>query len=361
MTDHNTDIVIIGGGVAGQTVAAHLAPHAKVTVLETEPQLGYHASGRSAAMFLESYGNDIVCALNRASADALRAANVLKQKHFMLIAGAGQNALFDTERAGFGAAEISVSDAAGYLPILDTAATTRAAYYDRAFDLDTDLLMQSFQKTARRHGAQFVTNAPVTAITHTETGWTVLTSAGTHAAPILVNAAGAWADPVATLAGVAPLNIQPFRRSMARLPAPGGHDTTDWPFVDAIGESWYAKPDAGAWLVSPSEEHPMDPHDAWADDMVIAEGLDRYGAFMTEPVTRVLSTWAGFRSFAPDRALVLGPDRAKPAFYWCAGQGGYGFQTAPAAGALVAAQILGHAPELDATTIAAVSPARFDT
>jgi D-arginine dehydrogenase len=308
MADHSSDIVIIGGGVAGQTVAAHLAPHAHVTVLETEPQLGYHASGRSAAMFLESYGNDIVCALNRASADALRAADVLKQKHFMLIAGADQDDLFTTERNGFGATEISVSDAANYLPILDITTTARAAYYDMAFDLDTDMLMQSFQKTARNHGATFVTNAPVTAITHA---------------------------------------------------APGGHDTTHWPFVDAIGESWYAKPDAGAWLVSPSEEHPMDPHDAWADDMVIAEGLDRYGAFMTEPVTRVLSTWAGFRSFAPDRALVLGPDCTQPSFYWCAGQGGYGFQTAPAAGALIAAQILGQSPDLDPTTIAAVSPDRF--
>jgi D-arginine dehydrogenase len=359
MADHSSDIVIIGGGVAGQTVAAHLAPHAHVTVLETEPQLGYHASGRSAAMFLESYGNDIVCALNRASADALRAADVLKQKHFMLIAGADQDDLFTTERNGFGATEISVSDAANYLPILDITTTARAAYYDMAFDLDTDMLMHSFQKTARNHGATFVTNAPVTAITHAATGWTITTPTGTYGAPLVVNAAGAWADPVATLAGIAPLGIQPFRRSMARLPAPGGHDTTHWPFVDAIGESWYAKPDAGAWLVSPSEEHPMDPHDAWADDMVIAEGLDRYGAFMTEPVTRVLSTWAGFRSFAPDRALVLGPDCTQPSFYWCAGQGGYGFQTAPAAGALIAAQILGQSPDLDPTTIAAVSPDRF--
>jgi glycine/D-amino acid oxidase-like deaminating enzyme len=129
--------------------------------------------------------------------------------------------------------------------------------------------------------------------------------------------------------------------------------------IFGAGESWYAKPDAGALIVSPAEEHPMDPHDAWADDMVLAEGLARYEAMVTEPVTRLITSWAGLRTFAPDRVLAIGRDPAEPSFVWVAGQGGYGFQTSPAASQLVADLVAGHAPALEAATVAALDPARF--
>jgi D-arginine dehydrogenase len=176
---------------------------------------------------------------------------------------------------------------------------------------------------------------------------------------VLVNAAGAWADPVAQMAGLRPLGIQPYRRSMARIALPAGMSPADWPFVDGVGESWYCKPDAGALIVSPADEDPVEPQDAWADDMVLAEGLARYQAAVTVPVTRLLANWAGLRSFAPDRALVIGADRDAPTFFWYAGQGGYGFQTAPAASQLLADLILGRTPELDAATVAALDPKRF--
>jgi len=253
--------------------------------------------------------------------------------------------------------EISMKEARGHVPILNTS-VTRAAYHADAFDIDTDRMIQDFAKTVRANGGQVLTGKRVESIGFDRT-WTVRCGTETFAGGRLVNAAGAWADRIAVMAGVNPVGIAPLRRSMARIPAPGGHDVSRWPIFFGVNEAWYAKPDAGALLVSPAEEDPVDPHDAWAHDMVLAEGLDRYAQHVTEPVTRVLSSWAGLRSFAPDRTLVLGPDPENPAFIWCAGQGGYGFQSAPAASRLLADLTLGHAPGFDAATIARFSPARF--
>jgi len=151
-----------------------------------------------------------------------------------------------------------------------------------------------------------------------------------------------------------------LRRSVARIPAPGGMDVSGWPMLLGAGETWYAKADAGQLIVSPAEEDPVaEPHDAWPEDMVLAEGIARYQRFATEEVTRLTASWAGLRSFAPDRLLVLGPDPVDPAFVWSAGQGGYGFQTAPAASRLVADLVAGRAPVLEPATVAALSPERF--
>lgn len=356
-----TDILIIGGGIAGLSAAAELAPHASVTLLETEDSLGYHASGRSAAMFLKDYGNDVVRALNYASVEHHKTANggVLSPRGMMLLARADERDDFTAEFATFGMTEISLEDAHKKLPILNIETCAFAAYRPDAHDLDADRLLQNYTADARRAGAKILTKSPVTSITKTPTGWDVVAGGQTHAAARIINAAGAWVDEIATLAGITPLGFQPYRRSMAVIPAPGGHDTRDWPFVDGVNESWYAKPDAGKLIVSPSDEDPVDPHDAWADDMVLAEGLARYEEMVTEPVTRLESSWAGLRTFAPDRSLVIGHDANDPTFFWLAGQGGYGFQTAPAASCLTADLLLGRAPELDAKIVAALSPARF--
>ncbi|SMC81002.1 NAD(P)/FAD-dependent oxidoreductase [Primorskyibacter flagellatus] len=356
-----TDFLIIGGGIAGVSAAARLSELGSVTLLEAEDALSYHASGRSAAAFLENYGNDVVRALNRASADHLHNANggVLSPRGQLLVGGPDEADSFSAQAVDFGLTEISATDARAKVPILNPATATRAAWRPDVFDLDTDLLLQNFLREARGNGAEVVTRARISAISRKNGRWRVSDGArewtGTH----LVNAAGAWADQIAALAGIVPLGIQPYRRSMARLPAPGGHDVQDWPFFAAVDDRWYAKPDAGALLVSPSEADPMEPHDAWADDMVLAEGLARYEEMVTAPVTRVLSNWAGLRSFAPDHALVVGADPAEPEFIWVAGQGGYGFQTCAAVADLVAQLLNGTPPVLDATTVAALSPARF--
>lgn len=357
-----SDILIIGGGVAGITAAAALAPHASVTVLEAEDSLAFHASGRSAAMFLESYGNATVRALNEASTDhhSTSDGGVLKRRPFMLIGGAEDPTGFAAEAADFGMEQISQAEALALFPLVDPAKAPCAAMRDDTSDLDTDLLIQNARRRALAGGANIVTGARVSAITRTD-AWQVTTNTGIYAATTVINAAGAWADEIAKLAGVAPLGLMPLRRSMARLPLPNGMDPANWAFVDAVGESWYAKPDAGCLIVSPAEEDPSDPMDAWADDMIIAEGLARFEAMTTYTTTRLLATWAGLRTFAPDRTLVIGRDPVAPDFIWLAGQGGYGFQTAPAAAALTAALLIGTQPDLPASVVSALSPARFTT
>ncbi|NDR57239.1 NAD(P)/FAD-dependent oxidoreductase [Aliiruegeria sabulilitoris] len=353
------DFLVIGGGIAGLSAAAELARSGSVVLVESEDALGYHASGRSAAMFLQSYGNSTVRALNEASADAHRRTDVLSQRGFLMVADRERGAVFEREHASFGAQRVTIAEAQGFWPILNPAHCAHAAWLEEAYDLDTDRLLQHYARQARQQGTEILTRQTVEKIRKIGDHWQVETATQTLEATQIVNAAGAWADPVARMAGIAPLGIQPMRRSMARLPAPNGLDTRNWPFVDDVSEDWYAKPDAGAWLVSPADEDPVDPHDAWADDMVIAEGLARYQPFVTVEVTRVEATWAGLRSFAPDRALVIGRDPTEPAFLWCAGQGGYGFQTAPAAAGLLAALASGASCELEANVVVAVSPARF--
>ncbi|MDV7142679.1 FAD-dependent oxidoreductase [Tropicimonas sp. TH_r6] len=354
------DYLIIGGGIAGLSVAAELArAGTSVCLLEAETALGYHASGRSAAMFLASYGNATVRALNAASAETHEAADVLSKRGFLMVADAEREAQFELEHAEFGAEAISPEDAAHVWPILDTAYCTRAAWLEAAYDLDTDRLLQHYTRSARHLGAEIRTGHPVTGIRKLDTGWQVSTPGDVVEARRLVNAAGAWADTVARMAGIAPIGIRALRRSMAKLPAPDGLDTRSWPFVIEVAEDWYGKPDGGAWLVSPGDEDLVEPQDAWADDMVIAEGLARYQPFATVEVTRVETTWAGLRSFASDRSLVLGPDPAMPDFLWCAGQGGYGFQTAPAAARLLADLATGRPPELAPDLIATLRPDRL--
>ncbi len=355
------DFLIIGGGVAGVSAAARLAPLGRLVLVEAESALAYHASGRSAAMFLKAYGRDAVRALNEASEDHHRTADggVLSPRPMMLIARPQDAALFDSECKRGGLTPVSISDARARMPILNPQTIAQAAIRADACDLDTHLLIQNFARTARSHGADFRQSANVTDIAYTNGHWRVQAGDDTITATTLINAAGAWADQIAQMAGIAPIGITPHRRSMARIPAPGGHDITNWPFVEAVAERWYAKPDAGKLIVSPSEEDPMPPHDAFADDMVLAEGLARYADMVTEPVTRVEHSWAGLRSFAPDRSLVIGRDVSHPEFVWCAGQGGYGFQTAPAASQLLSEVISGAPPHLPASIVQALSPARF--
>ncbi len=356
----DADFLIIGGGIAGVSAAARLSELGRVIVLEAEEALAHHASGRSAALYEPLYGAPGVVGLSLASEAEFRAMpGVLSQRGLLLVAKAEAQEVFEHNLDAMEFGQISVEEARGIVPILNPEVVALAAYADHAEDLDTDLLIQGFARVAKGRGAQVVVRARVTEIAKEGAGWRVESSAGVFSARMVVNAAGAWVDQVAAMAGVRPLGFTPLRRSMARIPAPGGLDVSRWPMLFGPGEDWYAKPDAGALIVSPSEEHLMEPHDAWADDMVLAEGLARYQEMVTEPVTRLLASWAGLRTFSPDRVLVIGPDQHEPSFFWLAGQGGYGFQTCPAASRLAADLIGGRVPELDADLVAQLSPARF--
>ncbi|WP_179378414.1 NAD(P)/FAD-dependent oxidoreductase [Jannaschia marina] len=347
------DFLIIGGGIAGASAAAALSSLGSVVLWEAETAFGTHASGRSAALFEESYGLPPVVALNRASRQAHAEASWLTPRGLMLVGLAGQEAAFDADLAGMQMEPLALDAAKARVPILSDA-VTRVAWHADAFDLDTDAMIQSGLRAANLAE----TDRRVEALTPVEGGWLAVAGGAQVTARHVINAAGPWADEIAGLAGVQPLGLRPYRRSMARIAAPGGADVRDWPMMLGVGESWYAKPDAGALIVSPAEEDAHPPADVWADDMVLAEGLARYQEAVTEPVTRPLATWAGLRSFTPDRCLAIGASE-RDGFWWCAGQGGYGFQTAPAAAAHLADCIAGRASPLDRGVVAALDPGRF--
>ncbi|WP_147125888.1 NAD(P)/FAD-dependent oxidoreductase [Shimia ponticola] len=353
------DALIIGGGIAGVSLGARLAPHMGVHLLEAEEALGYHASGRSAALFEETYGKPSTTALNRASRldHQTLDGGVLSPRGLMLVTQEDDDT-FRTDMRVMHMEPISVADACAMIPILDAAKLVAAGHHADAWDIDTDRLIQVFARQIRQAGGTVQMKSPVEAI-RKDKHWIVTAGGKEIEARLLINASGSWVDEIAKMAKITPIGFTPMRRSMARLAAPGGHDVSAWPMLFGPGENWYAKPDAGALLVSPAEEDPSAPMDAWADDMVLAEGLARYEDHVTEPVTRPIATWAGLRTFAPDRNLCIGFDAGDPDFFWCAGQGGYGFQTAPAASRFGADVILGRASELDAETQAALNPKRF--
>ena len=356
----DADVLIIGGGVAGLTLGARLAEAAtKVVVLEAEAAVGYHTSGRSAALFEPTYGLAPVRDLSFASADWYHASGLLSPRGLLLVARAEERETFDDDLRAMAMTRLDLDEVFARMPVLRRDVVALAAGREDVFDIDTDRLLQDSVKAIRAGGGEVRLKARAEAIRRDGGVWRVRVGGEELCTPALVNAAGAWVNEVAAMAGVAGPQFQPYRRSMARVPAPEGLDVSRWPMTFGPGESWYVKPDAGALIVSPAEEHPMEPHDAWPEDMVLAEGIARFEEYADAPVTRLLSSWAGLRTFSPDRVLVIGPDPVAPGFFWQAGQGGYGFQTAPAASRLGADLVLGRAPEVGAALAAAVSPARF--
>ena len=353
------DFLVIGGGIAGLSAAARLSELGHCHVLERETATGYHASGRSAAMFEETYGSPSTIALNQASKhwhlEVAGAKNT--PRGLMLLGHAGNADAFAADLISMSMDRLTIPEAQAMIPVLDASKITQVGYHAEAWDIDTDAVMARFIKMLKTNGGAVTTGAEVTAITRDGNHWRV-TAGEEYAAHHIINAAGAWADQIATLAGVTPLGLQPLRRSMARVPAPDGLDVAKWPMLFGPGETWYAKPDAGALLISPADEDPCAPMDAWADDMVLATGIAHFQDHVTTPVTRMLSNWAGLRTFSPDRGLCLGPSEVT-GFWWCAGQGGYGFQTAPAASQLLADLVGGRPPQIDPQAVAALSPARF--
>jgi len=365
MTKH-TDVLIIGGGIAGIGAAASLAKTATVTVLEGETSLGYHSTGRSAALFIRNYGNATLRTLNAVSEpelmqpDGVSDRSLLSPRGEMLIATEDEMIALDAYLDGADGMERLTPKQAGELvPILNTHRLAGAALEPGAQEIDVDRLLQGYARLATSRGAQIVKGATVTSLGRNGSTWNVKTSQSCFEAPIVVNAAGAWADNIAQMAGLAPLGLVCFRRSVAIIPAPAGYDTRKWPLFASASEDFYAKPEAGALLVSPADEDPVEPHDVWADDMVLAEGLYRFEQAVNVPVTRLTHSWAGLRTFAVDRTPVVGFDPRKAGFFWLAGQGGYGIQTAPALSRLAMRLITRTPPDLAEQTVSALVPDRL--
>ena len=347
------DVLVIGAGIAGASVAHFLSPHARVALLEREAMPGMHTTGRSAAMFMESYGPAQVRALTRASRAYLATpldgeAPLITPRGALFIARADRvdelRALHEQLlRDGTHARLLSSAEACARVPVLREEAVALALLDDDSCDIDVDRLHQRFLRGARQQGAQLFVNAEVEAMALANGRWTVSTPTQQFTAPLLVNAAGAWADAIAALAGAAPLGLEPRRRSAFTFAPPAGLDTSHWPCIADIDESFYFKPEAGVLLGSPANADPVLAHDVVAEELDIAIGIDRIQAATTLHIRRPLRTWAGLRSFVPDGALVGGFDAAVPGFFWCCGQGGYGIQTSPAMGQACAASLLGQA------------------
>ncbi|WP_120633737.1 FAD-binding oxidoreductase [Ruegeria sp. EL01] len=361
------DVIVIGGGIAGISAAAELAEDMTVLVLEAESQLGYHATGRSAAIFIRNYGNETLRALNAISASFLQTPNgvsdqsLLSPRGEMLVAtGKELDALYAYISGSIGLEELTPAQAVELVPILRKDAIAGAIIEWDAQDIDVDRMLAGYVRLLKLRGGAVETNAPVTGLKRISGVWAVQTDGQSFQAPIVINAGGAWAEAIARMAKATDIRLLPMRRSAALLPAPLGHEIRKWPLFASATEQWYAKPEAGKLMVSPADEDPVDPHDAWVDDMVLAEGLHRYEQAVSTPVTRVETSWAGLRTFSTDRTPVVGFDPTAEGFYWLAGQGGYGVQTAPALARLTAALICNSNPGLQPDIVQALDPGRFN-
>ena len=348
------DVVIVGAGIAGASAAYELARTRRVLVLEQESQPGYHSTGRSAALFIDSYGNETVQALTAASKafffsppGGFAEVPLVTAREAYLVAARDQAALLDARvdefaRTGMRPPVESHHEIEARVPQLRRGLIHAAVHDPGTQDINVDALLQGFLRGASRRGAELLTSAGITAAHRKRSQWIVESTAGEFEAPVLVNAAGAWAERIAALSGVTAISLQPLRRSMLVLDSRDTGTITDirqWPLVADVGEQWYFKPESGQLLWSPSEEDESDACDAVPDDMVIAQAVDRLERVLDLQVRHTPRSWAGLRTFATDRSPVVGYDPGVGGFFWLAGQGGFGIQTAPAMSRIAAALI----------------------
>ena len=369
------DVIIVGAGIGGASLAFSLlerAPGLKLAILEAEEQPGYHTTGRSAAFFAETYGGPTIQPLSSASKRFFQRppkgfsdTAIVSPRGALHIRHADMPGTLkaleeEFDHGGVAHQRLSREGILLKVPSLRPEWSETAIWEPGCSDIDVAGLHQAYLRAARKAGAELVTNARTSAIRKVAGGWQVSTPQGDFTGAKLVNASGAWADEVATQAGIAPIGIQPLRRTIVvtevRPDAPA-----DMPVVMDAGGSLYFKPDGGRLWISPHDETPDVPHDVQPDEMDMAIALDRFEQMCDWPIRRLASKWAGLRNFAPDRLPVLGPDAADDSFHWCAGQGGWGIQTAPAAGAIAAAIVLGEEvpAEYAAIDIAPYLPSRF--
>jgi D-arginine dehydrogenase len=338
------DFLIVGGGIAGLSAAARLARHGRAIVLEAEEALGYHSSGRSVSFSHYGIGGDAVRALTAHSRPffAPPLAQTFPTLYFADEASLSRLDALGTGMAAFTDAirTVDAAEMAAMFPPLRPLAI-RGLFDPTGLKLDADLILQSHARAVKAAGGAILTGHRVAAI---EPGWTVRTQAGeSFSAPVLVNAAGAWADALAALAGVAPLGLEPRRRTIIVVDPPQGAHAETWPFVHSVAGDFYLLPEAGRLLVSPVDEVLDDPGDVQPEDYDIALAADRLEHYTTIGVSRIAHRWAGLRTFTRDRVPTAGFAPDAPGFFWLAGQGGYGFQTAPAMAEIAEASITGAA------------------
>ncbi len=348
------DAIVIGAGIGGASVAYFMAPHARVLVLEREAYAGMHSTGRSAALFSETYGSPQVRALTRAARPFLvqppagfAAHPILAPRGATIIGNAAQSddVLVLHEAIVPFTRDIELHDVARLLaavPVLRPESAQIGLHEPGAADIDVNELHQGFLRGLRARGSELRLNVGIRAIGRSAGGWQVDDGEQAFRAPLLLNAAGAWVDQVAALAGVAPIGIVPKRRSVFLFDPPENLATAHWPFITSFDESFYFKPDAGLLLGTCANADPVEPHDVQPEDYDIALGIHRIEEATTLTIRRPRRSWAGLRSFVADGDLVGGFAVDAPGFFWVAAQGGYGIQTSAAMGEACANLVLGR-------------------
>jgi len=345
------DFAVIGAGIAGASVAAELAGAARVVLLERESRPGYHTTGRSAALYTCTYGPPNVRALSRASGTVFHdgtgpnGAPLIRPRGVLFLARPDQEAALaalETEMAG-ALSPLSARAARERLPLLREGYLGAVLFDPAASDIDVDALHQLYLRRFRAEGGTLLTESDVSAMSRSGDAWEIETRQGRIRSAHVVNAAGAWADEIARLAGVDPVGLVPKRRTAALIDAPEGLSTDDWPMAVDCEETFYLKPDAGKLLISPADATPSPPCDAQPEELDVAIAVDRIETAFDVSVRRIEHKWAGLRSFVADGEPVAGYAGDAPGFFWLAGQGGYGIQTAPALARAAAALALGRA------------------
>ncbi|WP_217358533.1 NAD(P)/FAD-dependent oxidoreductase [Ruegeria atlantica] len=374
------DIAIIGGGIAGTSVAYFLAGQRSVVLLEQETSLGYHSTGRSAAEFTRRFHSEITGRLTRASAGFLTAppdgfaeVDLLRPRGNLLIADTNKadhlNDVFERETHNTPQDAppvelLRVDQALEKVPFLDPG-WVKAAFYDPdCWDVEVENLLQGYARGAKQAGTDFRQDCTVSNARRETDHWVLDTCGGEVRARIVVNAAGGWADTIARILGAAPLGIVPHRRTAISVKITE-YDVSDMPEVNEIDELFYFKPDAGQLMVSPADETPVDPHDAWPEELDVAYAAHYLSECSTLEVDHIAHSWAGLRTFAKDRLPVIGHSGTTDGLFWLAGLGGYGIQTSPAVGQIAAAQLLGTALPDTAVqagiSVSSFSPSRFES
>ena len=364
------DIVIIGGGIAGASLGAMLAQDAKVMILEMEDSAGYHATGRSVAFWEETYGGPAIQPLTSASEKMLSSPDPALSERGFLSPRRTLHIGRDEDRP---ACERLLRDYAGKVDLLPVSprqivpglrpAWTIGLLEPSCQDIDVHALHSAYLRRIRALGGEIRLATMLHRARGGADGWRLETSGGTIECGLIVNAAGAWADGVARSCGVEPIGIRPLRRTVVQLRVPS-MPTPDLPLVMDLAGGFYFKPagEGRMWL-TPHDESPAEPGDAAPEELAVAEAIERFGTVVDWPIAAIEHKWAGLRSFAPDRAPVYGYDPVVPGFFWFAGQGGFGIQTAPAAAMLASGLMTGaaRAPAIASLDAALYSPARFLT
>lgn len=376
MTASSVDAVVIGGGMAGVSLAYELAADRTVALVEMENTLGFHATGRSMAMFLETYGGADVRALTSSSRAFLSqppsgfAGSVMSPRPFVQIAVSGRGSrirqLFDeVGGTGSGIELLSEAQVRDVCPLVRPGAVEIGLVESQACELDVHALHLGYVKGLRARGAQIRTSGRVASMEFRSGKWHVRSGDDVFSAPLVVNAAGAWADSVAVSASVAPIGLTPRRRTVFVVPVDGAPPGTGTraPMLYDVDETFYLKPEGARMVCSPADRTPCEPCDAKPDEVEIARALERVREVTVLDARTVRSAWAGLRTFSPDGNLVIGHDAHAEGFFWFAGQGGYGIQTAPAAARLAASMIRGHDVPADVRDhgfdVTRVAPQRF--